>query len=195
MSLSSLANDELLRTDRTRLRLSEIVEPQVLNLNLDPNSVNMDRVRSAIKEAAAANPVADSKTSSALDGIVKYVPTESVTLYVAATSALDSLKAFLPSLTPCGLYLSFIALTPIFFVLIYIGKRRGQGLRWWPAEVKNWPWWKVISSTVAFAFWAPAVPPLVGADGKAAAALGAVLVSALLGLFGKIFEPGEVASG
>jgi hypothetical protein len=195
MSLSSLASEELLKTDRTRLRLSQIVEPQLRQLNL-PATVDVNQVRSAITEAAAANPVADSRTSSALDGLVRYIPTESVTLYVAATSAISSLTAAFPSVTPQRLYIAFVVLTPILFLLIYVGKRRGQGLSYMPAEMTSWPWWKLIASTVAFGFWALAVPPLVSGDaGKFLAGFAAVLVSTMLGLFGKIFDPQDAAAG
>src|SRR5215813_2558740 len=160
MSLASMADDELLRKDRARLHLSDIVEPQLQQLNL-PATVNVGQVRTAMTSLAAANPVAESRASSALDGLVRYIPTESVTLYVAATSAIDNLRAAFAFITPSGLYVSFVVLTPIFFLLIYVGKRRSQGLSFMPG-LTSWPWWKLFSSTVAFAVWALAVPPLVG---------------------------------
>ena len=59
MSLASLADEELLRTDRARLDLSKIVEPQLRQLKLNQPNVDMDRVRSAMTSVAAANPVAN----------------------------------------------------------------------------------------------------------------------------------------
>jgi hypothetical protein len=189
MSLASLANDELLKTERATLS-SKIVEPQLQKLELNPANVNVNQVRSAMTAMAAADPAVDSRTSSALDGLVKYIPTESVTLYVAATSAIASLTAAFPRVTPARLYISFVVLTPILFLLIYVGKRRSQQLSFMPEAVTNWPWWKLIASTIAFSVWALAIPPLIAGDaGKVVAGFGAVLVSTMLGLIGNIVDP------
>jgi len=189
MSLASLANDELLKTDRARLS-AKIVEPQLQKLELNPANVDVNQVRSAMTAMAAADPAVDSRTSSALDGLVKYIPTESVTLYVAATSAIASLTAAVPWVTPTRLYVSFVVLTPILFLLIYVGKRRSQQLSFMPEGVTNWPWWKLVASTIAFSVWALAIPPLISGDaGKVVAGFGAVLVSTMLGLIGNIVDP------
>ena len=56
--------------------------------------------------------------------------------------------------------------------------------------VSNWPWWKLVASTIAFSVWALAIPPLLSGDaGKVVAGFGAVLVSTMLGLIGDIVEP------
>ncbi|MCC8936845.1 hypothetical protein H8A99_10195 [Bradyrhizobium sp. Arg68] len=194
MSLAALANDELLRTARSKLDLSTIIDPQLQRLNLNPATINVNEIRSAMKTVAAESPVRENTASSALDGLVKYIPTESVTLYVAATSAISSLTAAFPSVTASGLYLSFIILTPVLFMLIYIGKRRSQKLSFMPDDVTGWPWWKLFASTIAFSVWALAVPPLVTGDaGKVVAGFGAVLVSTLLGLIGNVVEPAEAS--
>ncbi|VIO80851.1 hypothetical protein [Bradyrhizobium ivorense] len=194
MSLAALANDELLRTARSKLDLSTIIDPQLQRLNLNPATINVNEIRSAMKTVAAESPVRENTASSALDGLVKYIPTESVTLYVAATSAISSLTAAFPSVTASGLYVSFIILTPVLFMLIYIGKRRSQKLSFMPDDVTGWPWWKLFASTIAFSVWALAVPPLVTGDaGKVVAGFGAVLVSTLLGLIGNVVEPAEAS--
>jgi hypothetical protein len=113
-------------------------------------------------------------------------------LYVAATAAISSLTATFPSLTPYSLYWGFVVLTPILFLLIYIGKRRSQKLAALPQNIWQWPWWKLIASTIAFMVWALAVPPLVTMDaGKIVAAFGALLVSTLLSVLGAVVEPPE----
>ena len=64
-----------------------------------------------------------------------------------------------------------------------------------PEDMKSWPWWKLIASTIAFSVWALAVPPLIQGDaGKVVAGFGALLVSTLLGLIGNIVEPPEAGS-
>jgi hypothetical protein len=126
--------------------------------------------------------------------LVKYIPTESITLYVAATAALKSvtLSASTVSLYQQCVYWGFVGLTPILFLLIYLGKRRSQGLPLCPGTAAQWPWWKLIASTIAFGVWALAVPPLIDTPlGNVAAAFGALFVSTLLTLIGGVVEPKE----
>jgi hypothetical protein len=194
MSLASLADDEILRTDRLTLDLSPVIEtrlnPVIANLGLDANAAT--QLRQAVGPVAAASPVQKTPDSSALDGLVKYIPTEAVTLYVAATAAMKSLTETFSWLSASRLYWGFVVLTPILFLLIYFGKRRSQKLPIAPAHVTDWPWWKLIACTIAFMVWALAVPPLVDTDaGKIVAAFGALLVSTLLSLVGGVVEPPE----
>jgi len=197
MSLAALADDEILRTDRARLHLDHltpIVDPALDELitTFGVNAARRPALRTTIRPLAAGSPIQKSPGSSALDGLAKYIPTESITLYVAATAAMSSLTATFPSVTPVSLYWGFVALTPIFFLLIYAGKRRGQRLPALPAAPKNWPWWKLIAATIAFMVWALAVPPLVSGDaGKIVSAFGALLISTMLSLVGAVVEPPE----
>src|ERR1700674_3441348 len=170
MSITALADDEILRTDRGAIDLAPVITPQrldqvVASLHL-PAGVALPAnalpdLREALKPVAAASPIQKTPGSNALDGLVKYIPTESITLYVAATAAMSSFTATFPFLTPYWLYWGFVVLTPILFLLIYIGKRRSQNLSALPQQVTNWPWWKFIASTIAFMVWALASPPLV----------------------------------
>jgi len=192
MSMASLADDEILRTDRRNLDLEHIIDRHVpyflTNFNVDTGRTAA--LREALRPVAEQQPIQKTTPSSALDGLVKYIPTESVTLYVAAVAAMSSLTATFPSLTPSRLYWGFVVFTPILFLLIYIGKRRGQNLRFLPKPVSKWPWWKLFAATVAFIFWALAIPPLVETNaGKVVAAFGALLVSTILTVLGGVFEP------
>jgi hypothetical protein len=192
MSISSLADDEILRTDRANLNLDRITAPKLNRMLVDFNieAGRADDLRTALQPVAAEPPLEKTKPSTALDALVKYIPTESVTLYVAATAAMSSLTAAFPSLTPGRLYWGFVVFTPILFLLIYIGKRRSQNLRFLPESVRDWPWWKLFAATVAFLFWALAIPPLVSMPaGQVASAFGALLVSTLLTVLGGVFEP------
>ena len=192
MSIAALADDEILRTDRRTLDLASVIDPHLVpviaNFQLDANRAA--QLRAALQRVAAESPIQKTPPSNALDGLVKYIPTESITLYVAATAAMSSLTATFPSLTPYWLYWGFVALTPVLFLLIYIGKRRSQKLPAFPQPATKWPWWKLIASTIAFMVWALAVPPLVTTDaGKIVAAFGALLVSTTLTLVGGVVEP------
>jgi len=192
MSISELANDEILRTSRRNLDLGAVIDqhlnPVVATLGLNAGAAA--QLRTAMQPVAAANPVQKTSGATALDGLVKYIPTETITLYLAATAALSSLTKTAPGLWPMYLYWGFVALTPILFLLIYLGKRRSQNLPLLPDTIGDWPWWKLIASTIAFMVWALAVPLLVDTDlGKIAVAFGALLVSTLLSLIGAVIEP------
>jgi len=192
MSLSSLANDEILRTDRKNLDMSGVVErrlPEIL-AKAGPASPDTPALREIAHSLATEPPVPQNPGSNALDSLVKYIPTEAVTLYVAATSALSSIKGAFPEITPASLYWGFVVFTPVLFLLIYLGKRRSQKLTLLPAERSQLPWWPLVASTIAFGVWALAVPPLVTTDGgKIVAAFGALLVSTLLTVIGSIVQP------
>ena len=194
MSLSSLAREELLRTERQLL--SERAKPLVLNTasslgpKLDLKGTQLDVLAEDLLPLATAEPVEPGKASNAFDSLSKYIPTEAVTLYVAAASAMSAFKETFPSVKEAGVYWSFVIFTPILFLIIFAGKRREANLKMFPPIVK-WPWWKIISSTVAFAVWAlaiPTTPYLQGPAGGAVAAFGAVLVSTFLTLLQPIFE-------
>ena len=89
MSIASLADDEILRTDRRNLNLERVVEPRLgpAITALGLSGPQTQQLRDALQPVAAATPIEKTPSSSALDGLVKYIPTESITLYVAATAA------------------------------------------------------------------------------------------------------------
>jgi hypothetical protein len=192
MSMSALAEDEILRVDRRNLPLAPVVAarlaPALETLNL--NEQQSAQLRVALHPLAAEKPIQSTPQSFALDGLVKYIPTESVTLYVAATAAMSSFTETFAWLTARRLYVAFVVLTPILFLLIYMGKRRSQGLSVLPRGLGEWPWWKLIASTIAFAVWALAIPPVVNSDpGKVVAGFGALLISTFLSLVGGVVDP------
>jgi RsiW-degrading membrane proteinase PrsW (M82 family) len=191
MSLATLADDEILRTSRGTIDLAHIIDPRLQQLTL-PDDATRTAVRAALRSVAVTPPIQGTTSSNVLDGLVKYIPTETVTLYVAATAAITELTATFPWLTPYVLYWIFVVLTPTIFLLIYMGKRRSQNLSFLPPHTTSWPWWKLIASIIAFGIWALAVPPLVTTDaGKVVAAFGAIGVSAVLSLVGAVVEPRE----
>jgi hypothetical protein len=129
--------------------------------------------------------------SNALVALARYIPAEIVTLYVAALSAMPAFSATFALVTEVRLYWFFVGLTPVLLLLVLAGKRRSEGFSVFPPW-KEWPWWKLIASTIAFLVWAlaiPGTPYLLGAQGKVVAAFGALLVSTFLTLLEPIFEP------
>jgi RsiW-degrading membrane proteinase PrsW (M82 family) len=131
-------------------------------------------------------------TSNALNALVKYIPTETITLYVASVSAMSALQKTLPSwINPRTLYWLFGILSPILLALVYLGDRRSAGLPVWPRW--DWPWWRLIAAFIAFCVWALSIPgnPFVeGEGGSILAALGTLFVSAIFSLVERIVGKG-----
>lgn len=128
--------------------------------------------------------------TGSLDLLVKYIPTEVITLYVATLSAAPALQDLFPRMQTGDIYWGFTIVTPLLLFLVYVNKRATSGLTPLP-PAKEWPWWKLFAATVAFMVWALAVPgnPYVSGETAAViAALGAVFISMILNLLEPIFE-------
>ncbi len=154
------------------------------------SDLQVDPILPDLEELAVSEPVQETSATTALDNLVKYIPTESVTLYVAGVAAKVPLASATGFITPSWLYWSFAIFTPILFLLIYAGKRRGNGLPPFP-PLREWPWWKLLASTIAFLTWALAVPEgpyLQGENEGAVAALAALFISTLLSILAAVIE-------
>lgn len=139
-----------------------------------------------------ASPPAPAPERAATDDLVKYIPTESITLYVAGISAISALTTPPDPRYFQVLYITFAVLTPMFLLLIAVGKIRSAGAPF--PKPAQWPIWKMTAATIAFLVWALAVPgPLQALGGEnmlwaIGAGFGALLVSKILGLLAPIFE-------
>jgi len=125
-----------------------------------------------------------------LTGLTKYIPTESVTLYVAAVSSLPALQS--TGVTANNTFWFFVILTPILMLLLFL-RQLAIAEQDWKISIKQWPWWKIIASTVAFAVWALAVPgnPLNFVDSDVSgviAGFAALFVSTFLNILAPFFE-------
>ena len=130
------------------------------------------------------------KTSAAFEALARYIPTEVVTLYIAAASAMGALKKALPAINEVNTYWFFVVITPLVFLIVFAGKRLANGETALPG-ISDWPWWKLFAATFAFSIWALAVPTapyLTGVEGGAVAAFFATFVSVLLSMLAPIFE-------
>ncbi len=128
--------------------------------------------------------------TGSLNLLVKYIPTEVITLYVATLSASPALQEIFPGIHTGDIYWAFTIVTPVLLFLVYVNKRATSGLTPVPA-VREWPWWKLGAATIAFMVWALAVPgnPYVSGETAAViAALGAVFISMILNLLEPVFE-------
>lgn len=130
----------------------------------------------------------DNRVTNALTALVGYIPTEVITLYVAAISAEAALHAAFNRIDATTILWFFVAVTPVLLLLIYLSKAAAAG-ELLPGPTQ-WPWWKMCAATIAFFVWALAVPgnPYLKDEASAVAALGAMLVSTLLNILTPIFE-------
>lgn len=118
--------------------------------------------------------------SQPFDQLTKYIPTESIALFVptmsfigAAAAAPDRAARF--SWITYALFIAVI--TPGIVLLIAAGKQKSAG------KPFIFPTWPTLSACVAFAGWALAVPGLLtDAIWKVAAGLIALFISVLLSL-------------
>lgn len=194
MSLSSLADQEIIRREpaflKARMKPAASAHANQIVAKFAIPPANAEALTTDLLPLAAQAPVEPTNGSKALDSLARYIPTEAITLYVAACSVLTALKGKVPPTSAVCVYWSFVILTPLLFLIIFVGKRRTAGLPALPV-VPKWPWWKLIASTVAFGVWALAVPGspyLQGEVGGVLAGFFALFVSTFLTLLEPIFE-------
>ena len=110
--------------------------------------------------------------------LIKYIPTEVITLYIAAIATLETSQ-----MRPEAFYWFFVMFTPLCYWLVFVGKCRENRIKV-RATLSLWPWWGMIASTFAFSVWALALPnaPYVNSETTALAGLGALFISMLLSL-------------
>ncbi len=122
--------------------------------------------------------------SQALDELTRYIPTETITLFVASIGILSILSKVLPSISHVKVYLTWALITPLIVLLVAIGKHRGAT----QAGKFAFPTWPMCSATFAFLVWGLAVPGMVDGDAeKMLAAFCALVVSKFLSLLEPIF--------
>ena len=180
MSINTLTEESLLRSKDYRAKRARDIER-----DLERNGKMGKAPETAIATAAEKQPP-DAK--NALSMLIKYIPTESVTLYIAAISASAALLTL--GITAKMVYWFFGALTPILLLVIFFGKRRAAKLPPIP-PVKEWPWWETVAATIAFLVWALAVPNNPYINGQTQGAIAgffAIFVSTILSVFENLFK-------
>jgi hypothetical protein len=163
------------------------------------------RTAAELAQATADDPSTQSAGTSALKSIATYIPTEIITLYVAALAALAGSNPDIPAkqsdLAKTGgsvastadfvAFWVFLALTPVVVWLVYAAKVRSAGKRL-PSRPVSWPWWEMIASTLAFAAWAYSMPNSVFTRfawyTAAIGTLVVLVVSILLGLIAPLVQ-------
>ncbi len=164
-------------------------------------SLNTLAANHVAREVATANQLAFDDTvglrgenaQNALSALVEYIPTETITLYIALLASFPVVSKVLPWLSLTGIYWGLALLTPVLFGLILAGKRRARGKPRWQGW-KNWPWWLMFASFAAFLAWGIAIPDgpyLTDENGRVLGSLIALVASTLLGVGGRFCGSSE----
>jgi hypothetical protein len=133
--------------------------------------------------AAAGQPSKDDR----FDLLTKYIPTETLTLYVAAMAAEPAISAsFNGKIEALELYIAGAVLTPLVLLLAAYGKLRASGLA---TSFRPHPW-PYAAALVAFLIWALSIPGLLENDHqRIVAGFGALFVSTFLALLETALGP------
>lgn len=193
MSLTSLAAAEIERGDSPDMSIT-LIEQQLRDAaqwvpKLSIPTASLSYITNKQLPPSLKKP--DRQPPNPFQSLVKYIPAESTTLYLASASAGEALVNTFSFFTPMVAYWSFVVLTPILFMLILAGQRRSKNLSAFP-KLRKLPYWKLFASTTAFAVWGLAVPTnpySTNAYRGATFAFMAVVVSTILGMLEGIFEP------
>ncbi len=145
-----------------------------------------------------APPTPVAPTNENFEALTKYIPTETITLFVATVGAAQAIAgvqagARLDDHLGWIIYGTYALLTPVIVWLVayssYVTASRAL-----PAGTQASPFatptFRMVAALVAFLVWALALPGLLpGAVWQVVASLGALIVSTFLSLLRPIFEP------
>ncbi len=170
---------------------SVIVSPSPLSANDDAGATPP-----TVAPPVTVNVQGNQQVTSALTKIARFIPTETVTIYLGAVSAAAAIteEGSAPSrlmtilLNKVTVYwVTALLITPAIFLLIWAIERTKIKKPLW----SEFPYWKLSAAVLAFLIWALAVPgnPYATTNvAKVAIAFAAILVSIILDLIDQLFE-------
>jgi hypothetical protein len=122
----------------------------------------------------------DTAKRSALNLLSSFVPTESITIYLAAIATASAFKQQIPWVTTEFIYWCGALLTAGLFIIGVLNERAIRNIHLW----RKFPFWRLCAAVIAFLCWALAVPnsPYLGSSdaGRAVVAFLAVFISVIL---------------
>jgi len=150
--------------------------------------------RRALQAELAVTPETDSRTERSVEQLTQFIPTEMVTIFLAAVSAWRTLatEPWLSWMRPHWLVLIFAVLTPAVLLLAsyatFAEERRRRNL---PEARFSLPRFEMIAATAAFTVWAFAVPGLYTGNEvvQILAAFAALILSWMLSQVRRIVGP------
>ncbi len=127
--------------------------------------------------------------SNAFETLTRYIPTETITLYMGAMAAMAEFTAV--GISVWAIYAFFALLTPALLLVLTLSRARQAG----EAGYAMLHWWPPTASMIAFLVWATSVPGHPVADRwSALPALAALFISTLLTALDPIFGPKREAA-
>jgi hypothetical protein len=148
------------------------------------------KTHAEIAGAAGGKEEPDSPVNTAIRTLTTYIPTETLTLYVAVLAALQpstKAEASSPSWT---VFWCFVIVTPLVIWLVSSTKARSSGkpILWAPWK---WPLWEMAAGTIAYVAWAFALPttPFASLAWYSTGLAGVIVLitSTVLGLLAPLF--------
>jgi uncharacterized membrane protein YhdT len=145
--------------------------------------------------AATTTAAAVSPKQDGFELLTRYLPTETITLFVAALAATATVPDEpLKTALPLWFYVGFALLTPILLlVLTYLKQREAETASGSPPQPFRPHPWPPIAALIAFLVWALSVPgvldPKISASWGGFIAFGALSVSTLLSLIDRAIGP------
>lgn len=107
--------------------------------------------------ARAPVPPSATPTNTALQTLTTYLPTEVITLYVAAVAAIGPWTVDGQPVGRWAPFFVFLAATPLAVWVAFATKLKAVG-RALPASPHQWPMWEMTAATLAYLAWTFALP-------------------------------------
>ncbi len=148
------------------------------------------RTYSEMAGAAGGKNTADSQVNAALRNLTTYIPTETLTLYVAVLAGLQPSTDKAPTAPSWIPFWSFLIATPIVIWIVYATKAKSAAkpIPWSP---NKWPLWEMVAGTIGYAAWAFTLPasPFTSLAWYSSGLAGVVVLvtSTVLGLVAPLF--------
>ena len=143
-----------------------------------------------IAGAAGGKATPESQINAALRTLTTYIPTETLTLYVAVLAALQPTTSAAASSSSWTPFWCFLIATPVVIWIVYITKAKtaGKPIPWSPLK---WPLWEMAAGTIAYVAWAFTLPasPFASLAWYSSALAGIIVLvtSTVLGLVSPLF--------
>ncbi|MEO7838959.1 MAG: hypothetical protein ABIU06_06390 [Anaerolineales bacterium] len=122
-----------------------------------PPSKRTPKTAAERASAAGKDPTPENSVSTTLKTLTTYVPTETLTLYVALIAALQPTQN---TSTPISLWIAFwffFIFTPLAIWIAYATKITADGKKL-PILPRYWPKWEMLAGTIAYTAWSFGLP-------------------------------------
>lgn len=144
-------------------------------------------------EAASRDQTSENRVSTALTTLTTYVPTETLTLYVALVAALQpAANETNPSTTGSWIaFWFFLFFTPL-AVWVTFATKLVSDKKESPLRLRFWPKWEMIAGTLAYVAWAIGLPDSPFSDfawySSSVAGFAVLITSTILGMVAGLFQ-------